>query len=201
METAPEHHMLCRWGVEAHPAGQANGAEASLREFASTDAAAGLEHGVALGARTWDAFLKRDGVAGRSRSIAPSVTRSGSAHREVPCSGPWACAPEHDFVTYEYLGNTGTAALPVAAALAEERGFIEPGHQGRPSRHRQWPQLHDVGSGLVSTLYPFDPHYHDVAGHRLHYVDEGSGEARAHGPRQPELVLPSTGISSGSLMR
>ncbi len=28
----------------------------------------------------------------------------------------------------------------------------------------------------MSTLYPFDPHYHDVAGHRLHYVDEGSGE-------------------------
>jgi len=29
----------------------------------------------------------------------------------------------------------------------------------------------------VSTLYPFASHYHDVAGHRLHYVDEGSGEA------------------------
>ena len=29
----------------------------------------------------------------------------------------------------------------------------------------------------MSTLYPFTPHYHDSAGHRLHYVDEGSGEA------------------------
>ena len=40
VETAPEHHNLCRWGVEAHPAGQPPGAETSLREFASTDARA-----------------------------------------------------------------------------------------------------------------------------------------------------------------
>ena len=29
----------------------------------------------------------------------------------------------------------------------------------------------------MSALYPFAPHYHHVAGHRLHYVDEGSGQA------------------------
>ena len=29
----------------------------------------------------------------------------------------------------------------------------------------------------MSTLYPFTPHYHEAAGHRLHYVDEGSGKA------------------------
>ena len=28
----------------------------------------------------------------------------------------------------------------------------------------------------MTALYPFQPHYHTVAGHRLHYVDEGSGE-------------------------
>ena len=28
----------------------------------------------------------------------------------------------------------------------------------------------------MSTLYPFTPHHHDAGGHRLHYVDEGSGE-------------------------
>ncbi len=28
----------------------------------------------------------------------------------------------------------------------------------------------------MSTLYPFQPHYHEVSGHRLHYVDEGAGE-------------------------
>ena len=29
----------------------------------------------------------------------------------------------------------------------------------------------------MSALYPFTPHYHDIAGNRLHYVDEGGGEA------------------------
>jgi len=28
----------------------------------------------------------------------------------------------------------------------------------------------------VSSLYPFAPHYHETGGHRLHYVDEGSGD-------------------------
>jgi len=29
----------------------------------------------------------------------------------------------------------------------------------------------------VSALYPFAPHYLDIDGHRMHYVDEGEGEA------------------------
>ncbi len=29
----------------------------------------------------------------------------------------------------------------------------------------------------MSDLYPFEPHYLDLGGHRLHYVDEGQGEA------------------------
>jgi 3-oxoacyl-[acyl-carrier-protein] synthase-3 len=37
--------------------------------------------------------------------------------------------PEHDFVAYEHLGNTGTVALPLSAALAAEREFLLPGHR------------------------------------------------------------------------
>jgi 3-oxoacyl-[acyl-carrier-protein] synthase-3 len=36
---------------------------------------------------------------------------------------------QHDFVAYEDLGNTGTVALPLATALAHERGFLAPGHR------------------------------------------------------------------------
>jgi len=56
-------------------------------------------------------------------------------------------SPERDFVTYEYLGNTGTAALPVAAALAQERGFIEPGHKV---------SLLGIGSGLNCMMLGVD---------------------------------------------
>ncbi len=127
VEAAPEHHMLCRWGVEEHPAGQAAGAEASLREFASTDASAVLEHGIALGQRTWDLFLREMEwqVTDVDRTVCHQV---GSAHRALML-GRMGLDPEHDFITYEYLGNTGTAALPVAAALAQERGFLQPGHR------------------------------------------------------------------------
>ena len=34
---------------------------------------------------------------------------------------------EKDFSTFEYLGNIGTVSLPLTAALAEERNFLQPG--------------------------------------------------------------------------
>ncbi len=145
VETAPEHHMLCRWGVEAHPAGQAPGAETSLREFASTDARAVLDHGVVLGERTWDLFLREMEwqVADVDRIVCHQV---GSVHRGVMLSR-MGLEPAQDFITYEYLGNTGTAGLPVSAALAHERGFLEPGHRVG---------LLGIGSGLNCMMLGVD---------------------------------------------
>ena len=34
---------------------------------------------------------------------------------------------EKDFSTFEFLGNMGTVSLPLTAALAEEREFLQPG--------------------------------------------------------------------------
>jgi 3-oxoacyl-[acyl-carrier-protein] synthase III len=36
---------------------------------------------------------------------------------------------ERDFPTYPFLGNIGTVSLPITAAIASERGFLEPGHK------------------------------------------------------------------------
>lgn len=145
VETAPEHHDLCRWGVEAHPAGQAPGAEASLREYASTEARAVLEHGIALGERTWALFLREMEwqVADVDRTVCHQV---GSAHRGLMLSR-MGLEPAQDFTTYEYLGNTGTAGLPVAVALAEEREFLQP-------RHRVG--LLGIGSGLNCMMLGVD---------------------------------------------
>jgi len=145
VEAAPEHHMLCRWGLEAHPDGQAEGAEASLRQFASTDARAVLEHGVTLGERTWEEFLREMEwqVADVDRTVCHQV---GSAHRGVMLSR-MGLEPAQDFTTYEYLGNTGTAGLPVAAALAHERGFLQPGHRVG---------LLGIGSGLNCMMLGVD---------------------------------------------
>ena len=131
--------------VEAHPAGQAPGAEASLREFASTEARAVLEHGVALGERTWERFLREMEwqVADVDRTVCHQV---GSAHRAVML-GRMGLDPDHDFITYEFLGNTGTAGLLAAAALAAERGFLQPGHRVG---------LLGIGSGLNCMMLGVD---------------------------------------------
>ena len=121
--TAPEHHLLCRWSAGGHGAGA--GAGEPEGPFMSTASVAVLRHGVDLGARTWAAFLERLGwrASDVDRVVCHQV---GSAHRdailraiEVPV--------ERDFASVGHLGNMGTAALPVAAALAEQREFLRRG--------------------------------------------------------------------------
>ena len=104
-----------------------------------------LDHGVALGERTWELFLREMEwrVADVDRTVCHQV---GSAHRGVMLSR-MGLEPDQDFKTYEYLGNTGTAGLPVAVALAEERGFLQPGHRVG---------LLGIGSGLNCMMLGVD---------------------------------------------
>lgn len=107
--TAPEHHKLCIWD----------------RDHMSTDATAVLKHGVALGKETWAALLTELNM--RAEDFTKVICHQvGGTHKktvldalEIPVT--------RDFSTYEYLGNMGTAALPVAAAIAGERDFLSPG--------------------------------------------------------------------------
>ena len=74
---------------------------------------------------TWQAFLKELGWTGVDRTVCHQV---GSGHRETILS-ILGLPPEHDFVAYDYLGNTGTVALPRAAGLAAQREFLREGHR------------------------------------------------------------------------
>lgn len=107
--TAPEHHLLCRWG---------DGVMA-------TDSVGVLKHGVELGRRTWAAFLQ---TLDWSRDTVQKVIchQVGSAHRDAILRA-LEIPVERDFATYAHLGNMGTAALPAAAAIAEAREFLLPG--------------------------------------------------------------------------
>ncbi len=118
-QTAPQHHGLCRWGLA--PGLDADG----VREVMTTDAVAVLEHGVALGLRTWRRFLTRLGWAAEvvDKVICHQV---GAGHRDTILR-TLGIAPDREFATYEYLGNIGTVSLPLTAALAEEREFLQPG--------------------------------------------------------------------------
>jgi 3-oxoacyl-[acyl-carrier-protein] synthase-3 len=132
-ETAPEHHRLCRWGLEP--------ATGRQEQFMSTDSVAVLKHGVQLGARTFGLFLQHLGWQSGEldRVICHQV---GRGHQETILK-ELQIPREKDFVTYRFLGNMGTAALPITAAIAEERGVLKAG---------QRTAFLGIGSGLTCLM-------------------------------------------------
>jgi 3-oxoacyl-[acyl-carrier-protein] synthase-3 len=117
---APEHHELCRWGLT--PA-----AGLQQVQYMATDSVAVLKHGVLLGNETWKSFLKEVGwsPAQIDRVVCHQV---GSGHQEAILNS-LQVPKEKDFTTYRFLGNMGTAALPVTAAIADERGVLKAGQR------------------------------------------------------------------------
>lgn len=115
IRTAPEHHELCRWGSR-------DGILGVGPQFMLTDAAAVLQHGVALGVRTWRALMDELGwpAAPPAKTVCHQV---GAVHRQTVLQAI-GVPLENDFTSYEFLGNMGTVSLPLTAALAEERGFL-----------------------------------------------------------------------------
>ncbi|OGR42547.1 MAG: 3-oxoacyl-ACP synthase III [Elusimicrobia bacterium GWA2_61_42] len=105
---ACEHHKLCVWH----------------RDHMFTDATAALKHGTALGRDTWKSLLAELGL--RAEDFNKTVCHQvGSTHRKSILEA-LGIPEEKDFPTFEYLGNMGTAALPAAAAIADEREFLRP---------------------------------------------------------------------------
>lgn len=119
-EAAPEHHLLCRWGITADPKG-------GFAQYMATDAVNVMKHGVELGRRTWQAFLREMGWKGEEvdRVVCHQV---GSGH-QASILATLGISPDKDYTTYEYLGNMGTVSLPLTAALAHEREVLTPGNR------------------------------------------------------------------------
>lgn len=118
IRTAPEFHGLCRWGADRKPVPTAH-------EVMETDAVQVLKNGVALGTRTWKAFLDELGwgVADLDRVICHQV---GSANRAAILEA-FGVHDDRDFSTFPYLGNIGTVSVPITAAIAAERDVLTPG--------------------------------------------------------------------------
>jgi len=118
-QAAPEHHALCRWGVQGTPG--------ALVETMYTDSVAVLRHGVELGLRTWKAFLSE--LAWSAEKVDKVICHQVGSGHQLAILKSIGIAPEKDFVTYPYLGNIGTVSLPLTAALAEEREVLRPGER------------------------------------------------------------------------
>ncbi len=127
-------HALCR-GREV-PAAVA-GAERSVAPLMQTDSEALLAAGIAAAVPTFDAFLSETGWsrAGIARTFCHQV---GSAHRKLLLQ-TLQLDPARDFTTYETLGNTGAAALPLTLAQGIEAGLLQSGDRAA---------LLGIGSGV-----------------------------------------------------
>ena len=143
---APEHHRLCRWGIEAVEVAPDVAAEViqggqRYAQYMATDSVAVLKHGVQLGQETWQAFMRHmawtpDMV---DRVICHQV---GSGHQDAILRS-LQVSRDKDYTTFPYLGNMGTAALPVTAAIADERGILKAG---------QRVSFLGIGSGLTCLM-------------------------------------------------
>lgn len=119
--TAPEHHGLCRWGMEVVLPTALN----HVSQYMSTDSVAVLRYGVELGLRSWRTFLAKLGWA-REQIDKVICHQVGIGHRDSILK-TLGIPSEKDYSTFEYLGNMGTVSLLLTAALAEEREFLHSG--------------------------------------------------------------------------
>lgn len=117
---AVSHHGLCKWDYKPHAT------ETHLFEqMLTTEAADVMRHGVELGKKTWDAFLNETNWTAKSivRVIPHQV---GKANRDQILKA-LDLEREQAVSTYPLLGNMGSVAVPLTAALASERGQMVTG--------------------------------------------------------------------------
>jgi 3-oxoacyl-[acyl-carrier-protein] synthase-3 len=108
---------------EMHTAGRAAAlADCAVAPLMRTDSERLLAEGLAAAKPTFEAFLAESGWS--RREIAKTCCHQvGSAHRKLLLETLELDAAR-DFITYPFLGNTGSVALPVTLARALEEGFI-----------------------------------------------------------------------------
>ncbi len=91
----------------------------------NTDSEKLMLEGVAAAKTTFETFLAETGWCRESidRIFCHQV---GKAHQKLLFE-TLALSDEKNFSTMEFLGNTGSVALPTAAALGMESGFVKEG--------------------------------------------------------------------------
>ncbi|MCA9238897.1 MAG: 3-oxoacyl-ACP synthase III, partial [Planctomycetales bacterium] len=111
---------VCRSSTQGHRLCQGVG----MSEVMQTDSEQLLREGVEAGVRTFGDLLNEAGweLSEIDKTFCHQV---GSAHRRMMLDR-LGVNPAIDFSTFQRLGNTGSAALPVALALGREEGWLDP---------------------------------------------------------------------------
>jgi 3-oxoacyl-[acyl-carrier-protein] synthase-3 len=112
------HHGLCTWGPDS-------GIPAQTELIMDTDSVGVLQNGVKLGIDTFDA-LRKTLAWSTDKPDKIICHQVGAAHQKAILNAI-GISSQKDFTTFRYLGNMGTVSLPLTAAMADERGFLESG--------------------------------------------------------------------------
>ena len=130
---------LCRSQVNVTAGGRSDG------QTMKTDSEALLHVGVELAAQAYDEFPRLFGLGGNELD-AVFCHQVGKAHQKL-LFDTLQLDVSKNFATLPYLGNTGSVALPTAAALGIESGFAQPGAKLG---------FFGIGSGVNVTLMAID---------------------------------------------
>jgi acyl-CoA:acyl-CoA alkyltransferase len=131
-------HALCHSGGDESVAG-------GMQPWMTTDSERLLHAGVATAKETFDRFT------GELRCEVDDIDKVfchqvGSAHRKLLFDA-LGLRPQADFSTVEFLGNTGSVAVPVTAAIGIEQGHLSPSDQAA---------MLGIGSGLNVVMLGID---------------------------------------------
>lgn len=111
-------HQLCLWGPEV-------GVTDTGDHMMETDSVGVLQNGVRLGIETYRAF--KDKMSWTDDQPDKIVCHQVGSTHQATILEAIGIPREKDFTTFEYLGNIGTVSLPLTAAIASEREFLQRG--------------------------------------------------------------------------
>lgn len=131
---APEHYAMCRWGADKR-------IPARAPQMMETNAIGMLRHGGELIRKVGDAFFKE--LNWKREELDKIISHQVAASNRDAIINNLGLTLDKDFSTFQFLGNMGTVSLPVTAAIAEERGFLE---------KNQKVGFIGIGSGLNSMM-------------------------------------------------
>jgi 3-oxoacyl-[acyl-carrier-protein] synthase-3 len=133
-----KHHELCC-------SGQDEAVAMGMQPLMQTDSEQLMREGIATGAATFREFLEAANwdLGDVHRTFCHQV---GTAHRKLMLES-LQLDPNRDFATLEWLGNTGSVALPLTMALGLEREVVSAGeHVG----------MLGIGSGINCIMLAID---------------------------------------------
>ena len=91
----------------------------------TTDSVQLMREGITTGVETFSNFLHHAGWSANDvdKTFCHQV---GAIHRKLMLEA-LGIVPSADYSTLEWLGNTGSVALPITMAIGSENGHLEPG--------------------------------------------------------------------------